>query len=234
MAHPDSTKLRKLYGALFDDVSAALFRADPIGLNFEENTDEYDTEARTILPRLTHCSSVEDALVVIHEEFEHWFGAERAGHRSRYVEVAAEVWAIWRARSAGKLIRLDPTAESALPDLVAFLSRPADAPVYHGFPLVEESRIDGWVFGAISDYQDSKGCDWGDAFVVAPDGTRAGIVWQVDHFEPQVVCPPDDGRWGVYGFAYPTPIRTTGDFVRMCHSFLPELKRRHAAAMAGR
>jgi hypothetical protein len=62
---------------------------------------------------------------------------------------------------------------------------------------------------------------------------RAGIVWQLDDFEPYVVLPPDKGRWGVYGFAYPTPIRTTADFVTMCHSFLPELRRRHAAAKSG-
>ena len=115
----------------------------------------------------------------------------------------------------------------------AFLARPAGAGVYHGFTVVEESRIDGWVFGAISDYEDANGCAWGDAFVIAPDGTRAGIVWQVGDFEPQVVCAPGEGRWGVYGFAYPTPIRTTADFVKMCHSFLPELQRRHAAAWAG-
>jgi len=128
----------------------------------------------------------------------------------------------------GKPLRLDPTAESASAKLPAFLARPTDAPVYHGFAIVKESRIDGWVFGTISEYADPDGCEWGDAFVIAPDGARAGIVWQVDKFDPQVVRRPDDGRWGVYGFAYPTPIRTTADFVAMCHSFLPELRRLHA------
>ncbi len=133
----------------------------------------------------------------------------------------------------GKPVRVDPNAASASDDLPAFIARPADAPVYHGFPIVEESRTEGWVFGTISDYEDPNGCDWGDAFVIAPDGTRAGIVWQVDQFEPQVVLPPGEGRWGVYGFAYPTLIRTTAEFVTMCRSFLPELKRRHAAVVAG-
>jgi hypothetical protein len=138
------------------------------------------------------------------------------------------------SNNLGKPLRLDQSARSASPDLPAFLSRPPGAPVYHGFPIVEASRIDGWAFGTISDYEDPAGCEWGDAFVVAPDGTRAGIIWQVDNFEPQEVCVPDRERWGVYGFAYPTAIRTTADFVRMCHSFLPELRRRHAAAMASR
>jgi hypothetical protein len=137
------------------------------------------------------------------------------------------------SQSHGKPLRLDPAATSASPELPAFLARPNGAPVYHGFGIVEETRIDGWVFGTISDYADPNGCEWGDAFVVAPDGTRAGIVWQVDDFEPQVVLPPESGGWGVYGFAYPKPIRTTEDFVRMCHSFLPELRRRHSAATVG-
>lgn len=129
----------------------------------------------------------------------------------------------------GKPLRLDPVATSASPGLPAFVARPAGAPAYHGFGIVEETRVEGWVFGTISDYADPDGCEWGDAFVIAPDGTRAGIVWQVGYFEPQVVLPPENGRWGVYGFAYPTPIRTTEDFVHMCHSFLPELKRWHSA-----
>jgi pimeloyl-ACP methyl ester carboxylesterase len=36
---------------LFSELSAIIYRVDPIGLNVEENTDEYDREARTILPR---------------------------------------------------------------------------------------------------------------------------------------------------------------------------------------
>jgi hypothetical protein len=100
MAHPDSVKLRKLYGTLFDDVRAALFRTDPMGLNFEENTDEYDPEARTILPRLRHCASVDEARAAIHEEFQRWFGADTAGPIGHYSKAAEEVWAIWQRRSA--------------------------------------------------------------------------------------------------------------------------------------
>ena len=138
------------------------------------------------------------------------------------------------AEQSGKRLRLDAAARSDSPDLPAFLSRPANAPVYHGFSLVEESRIEGWVFGTISEYEDPEGCEWGDAFVVAPDGSRAGIVWQVGDFEVHVVCPPDGTRWGVYGFAYHAPVRTTSEFVKMCHTFLPELKRRHADVLRHR
>ena len=42
----DRRKLKVEYGELFDDVSALLFRRDPIGIAFDnENADEYDPEA---------------------------------------------------------------------------------------------------------------------------------------------------------------------------------------------
>ena len=55
--------------------------------------------------------------------------------------------------SDGRRILTDDDAESADPNLPAFLARPADKPVYHGFPLIEETRT---------------AADSGDAFVVAP------------------------------------------------------------------
>ena len=44
-------RLKEEYGKLFDDLTAILFRADPVGINFEVNPDEYQPEAGTILPR---------------------------------------------------------------------------------------------------------------------------------------------------------------------------------------
>jgi len=87
--------LRDRFGPLFDDVSAALFRDDPIGINFETNADEYEPEVGTILPRLESCESASDAVRVVHEEFERWFGADTAGPAERYESVAAEIWQLW-------------------------------------------------------------------------------------------------------------------------------------------
>src|SRR5581483_5777151 len=104
----------------------------------------------------------------------------------------------------GKPIRLDPNAESADPSLPAFIARPAGAPVYHGFPLLEESRTaDGWCFGVISDPDCPEGRNWGDAFIVAPDNTRAGIIWHVGPVEVEVSIPPEKDRWGVYALGIP-------------------------------
>ena len=89
-------KLRAEYGALFDEVAAILFELDPVGINFESNTDEYEPEAGTILSRLDSCSSADDARHVIHEEFARWFEAENAGPESNYQEAAERIWAAWR------------------------------------------------------------------------------------------------------------------------------------------
>jgi hypothetical protein len=50
----------------------------------------------------------------------------------------------------GKSVLEDSSAESASPDLPAFIARPLAAPVYHGFPIVRKSETDGWLFGVIS------------------------------------------------------------------------------------
>ena len=92
-------RLRAEYGTLFDDIAALLFRHDPIGLNFDDNTDEYDCEARTILPRLKTCHSSDDVLTAVHEEFQRWFDPYIAGPRERYADIANDVWALWRTSS---------------------------------------------------------------------------------------------------------------------------------------
>jgi hypothetical protein len=76
-------------------------------------------------------------------------------------------------------LRLDETAVSANPTLPAFLACPEDAPVYHGFSILDFS-VDGWRFGTITGYSPEMPSEEGDAFVVAPDGSRAGIAWALD------------------------------------------------------
>jgi hypothetical protein len=92
--------LRAQYGALFDEVSQILFELDPVGINFETNTDEYEPEVGTILPRLRSCDSVDDARRVIHEEFVRWFDPDLAGPESNYDEAAERIWAAWQRRRA--------------------------------------------------------------------------------------------------------------------------------------
>ena len=73
----EKERLKLEYGSLLSSIAEILFKQDPIGINFDDNTDEYETEARTILPRLRDCHSAEDVLNVTHEEFQRWFDAKR-------------------------------------------------------------------------------------------------------------------------------------------------------------
>lgn len=133
-------------------------------------------------------------------------------------------------RPQGNPIRLDADAASADPALPAFLARPADAPVYHGFPLIEWSRTaDGWCFGMISDPECAAGRDWGDAFVVAPDNSRAGLIWQVGPTVLDVSMQPDADRWGVFAVGIPRAVHSEAELVEQLTAWLPELRRRHAA-----
>jgi hypothetical protein len=126
-----------------------------------------------------------------------------------------------------KPLILDESAESSSSELPAFLSRPEGTPVYHGFGLVEETKTDGWCFGAITAFEDPEGCEAGDAFVVAPDGARAGIVWEVGAQEMQEVLSPDQGRWGVYAVWFPRLVKTAEDLAFNFRHILPELKKKY-------
>ncbi len=93
-------RLKAEYRELYDQVAELLFRHDPEGINYETNTDEYEPEVGTILPRLRGCHSEDDALRVVHEEFVRWFGADTAGRRERYAKIATEIWQLWRISHA--------------------------------------------------------------------------------------------------------------------------------------
>jgi hypothetical protein len=126
----------------------------------------------------------------------------------------------------GLPLRLDPETEPADPTLPAFLARPQGAPVYHGFPLLEESRTaDGWCFGSISDFDSPEGSNWGDAFIVAPDRSRAGIVWEVGAPGIEVVMLPDGDRWGVYQIEFEREVHNRQELVEQLQAWLPELRR---------
>jgi hypothetical protein len=129
----------------------------------------------------------------------------------------------------GKPLRLGLSAASADATLPAFLTRPPDAPVYYGFPLLEESRTDdGWCFGMISDPDCPEGRNWGDAFVVAPDNSRAGLIWHVGPPALEVSSEPGVDRWGVYTIGITREVHSRAELVEQLRAWLPELRRRHA------
>jgi hypothetical protein len=78
----------------------------------------------------------------------------------------------------GRPLAIDATARSASPTEPAFIARPDGAPVYYGFVVLDDVNVHGFTLGKITDWE-AEPCETGDAFVIAPDGSRAGLVWEV-------------------------------------------------------
>ena len=96
----EKKRLKETYGPLFDEVAEILFRHDPIGINFETNTDEYEPEVETILPRLEGANSASELRRIVHEEFVRWFSADGVcdyliGPEEKYEAIAREIWAAY-------------------------------------------------------------------------------------------------------------------------------------------
>jgi hypothetical protein len=109
----------------------------------------------------------------------------------------------------------------------AFLARPDGAPIYYGFPIIESSEVDGFRFGMITDFV-AQPSTHGDAFVVAPDNSRAGLVWESEVAEPYFdeCLAPDDRRWGVWAVGSPASLRSERDTQEFLRLLLPELRSR--------
>lgn len=90
-------RLKREYVVLVDAVSAAIDKADPIGLLAGgAPSDEYAPEIGTIVPRLKTANSADDVQRIIHEEFVRWFG-DIAGRLDAYGEVGVNVWGALQA-----------------------------------------------------------------------------------------------------------------------------------------
>ena len=118
-------------------------------------------------------------------------------------------------------LTLDPTANSTDPSKPAFLAKPAGTPVYHGFVVVPETYIDGWVLGEITPF---LGEENGDGFAVAPDGSQAGLVWEVGEGEFTEIMPATAERWGVYAVWFPQAMKTVEDLIANFRVVLPGLR----------
>lgn len=97
----DREEVILVYGKLFFDIRDALFQADPIGINFATNTDEYDPEAGTIIPPLQTANSLDDVHTIVYEEFLNWFGEMSARGKERYELVSEKIWELWCLYKAG-------------------------------------------------------------------------------------------------------------------------------------
>ena len=67
-------RTKKEFAATYESISSLLFEIDPMGISFESNTDEYEPEVDTILPRIKDLNERKEIELVVREEFGKWFG----------------------------------------------------------------------------------------------------------------------------------------------------------------
>lgn len=106
---------------------------------------------------------------------------------------------------------------------------------YKGFPIVEETGVDGWYYGLITEHIEPDmypdGTEDGDGFVITPNEDIAGIAWEVGTGEIYEICEPDKHRWGVWGVYFERRINTLDDIIYNFHKFLPELQAKYYEIM---
>ncbi len=123
----------------------------------------------------------------------------------------------------GRPIALDPNATSTSRTDPPFVAPPPGSPVYYGFQILHDVVVDGFTLGKITDFE-AEPCAYGDAFVIAPDGSRAGLVWEIHerrYFEQILAATLD--RWGVWGVSFQHPMRNREDARVNLQAILPEL-----------
>jgi hypothetical protein len=98
----------------------------------------------------------------------------------------------------GRPLAIAATAQTASPTEPAFVARPEGAPVDQGFVVLEDVAAGGFTLGKITDFEAEPG-DEGDAFVIAPDGSRAGLVGEGCDPSYFRVGLPSKLAGGVYG-----------------------------------
>jgi len=124
----------------------------------------------------------------------------------------------------GRPLAVDPNATSSSSTEPAFIAKPAGAPVYHGFQVLEDVVVGGFTFGKITDFE-AEPCREGDAFVVAPDNSRAGLVWEVtNEVSMSQVSPLEADRWGVWSVSFPHAMNSRENVRRNLELILPYLK----------
>jgi hypothetical protein len=92
---------------------------------------------------------------------------------------------------------------------------------YEGYPLLPETERDGFVFGVITPLAGERGA----GFVQGPDGTRAGLQWELsDSPFLERIAGPDGAGWGVYRAGFTRPMGGVADLVANLAPVLPKLK----------
>lgn len=96
---------RRLVGKerIVEGITDALHNLDPVRLGTGD-PQEYRAEAETITLSLPERLTVDALQTVVHQEFVHWFDADMAGPRERYLDAANAVADVLRSNGITVLI----------------------------------------------------------------------------------------------------------------------------------
>jgi hypothetical protein len=79
--------------ALVAAVTRAIDEADPKSLlEFGAPSDEYSSEVGAITPRVAKAASRDEVRLILHEEFERWFGVGSVGSIEAFEPPANAIW----------------------------------------------------------------------------------------------------------------------------------------------
>lgn len=122
-------------------------------------------------------------------------------------------------------LMLDLRAETADSSRPAFMAPPEGSPPFHGFSVLEDVCVEGFSWGGITDFEREPGLESGDAFIVAPDGSRAGLEWRLDNETWLLeMSPPNDRRWGVYLAGIERPLVDRASARAVLADLIPHLR----------
>ena len=87
-------RLKSQYAGLYEAVSKILLSYDLMVLDCGDNSDEYEPEVGTILPRLRTAQGPKDVARIVSEEFTKWFDCDAPSH-DVFQQAALDIWHAW-------------------------------------------------------------------------------------------------------------------------------------------
>ena len=83
-----------------------------------------------------------------------------------------------------------------------------------------EATVEGFTIGMFVSYGDC-----GDAWVTAPDGSAASLIWETGEpaYFRESIAPDPSGRWGTYAVQLPLPLTTDAEAAAYLRELLPDL-----------
>lgn len=82
---------------LVQEVSSILFECDPMCLDFETNTDEYDFVADTVVLLLKDKETVDDVIEAVISSIKCWFSRDLSNYKTndKFISMSQRIWAAW-------------------------------------------------------------------------------------------------------------------------------------------